>query len=329
MNNIISILIDNKDLGYRIDLLIKKKNSQLSRTQLQKLIKKGNVTFNNEIIPDSSFKIKNKGEIIIRIPKIQKLKIEAQNIKLDIISENKNLIVLNKPAGMVIHPGAGNHKNTLVNALLYHCRGTLSGIGGVERPGIIHRLDKMTSGIVVIAKNDITHQKISSQFKNRLIEKKYEAFVWNKLKKKAGKIKINIKRSSTNRKKMAVTTDNTGKIAVTEYELIKEYEISKNIFVSWITVKILTGRTHQIRVHMSEIGNNLVGDQVYKVKNLSLKGESFYKPGNVVYDLEKTGRQALHAKELSFFDPFTQKVLKYKACLPNDLKRLKIFLKNF
>lgn len=313
----------------RIDLVIKKNNSQFSRTQLQKLIKKGKVSFNDEIIIDSSFKLKTKGKIIIRIPKIEKLEIEAQNIKLNIIFENKNLIVINKSAGMVIHPGAGNSKNTLVNALLYHCKETLSGIGGVERPGIVHRLDKMTSGLVIVAKNDVTHQKISSQFKNRLIKKKYEAFVWNKLKKKSGKIKKNIKRSTINRKKMIVPSDNTGKIAVTEYKLIKEYEISRNIFVSWISVKILTGRTHQIRVHMSEIGNNLVGDQVYKIKNLHLKEESFYKPGNIIYDLEKIGRQALHANKLSFFDPDSQKVLKYKASFPNDLKLLKNFLKKF
>ena len=329
MGNFITILIDNKDLGNRIDLVIKEKNTQFSRTQLQKLIEKEKVFFNDEIVSDRSFKIKKEGKILIKIPEIKQLRIEAQDIKLDVIFENNDYIVINKPSGMVVHPGAGNQKNTLVNALLFHCRDSLSGIGGVERPGIIHRIDKMTSGIVVVAKNDMSHQNISMQFKNRSIQKHYEAFVWNKLKNRKGKIINNIKRSSSNRKKMSITNKNSGKKAITEYELIKEYKISENLIVSWVSVKILTGRTHQIRVHFSEMGNHLIGDSLYKKRKVNLTNNNFYKPSNIIYELERKGRQALHAKEISMYDPTDNIKKKYITKLPNDLFALKEFLNSF
>ena len=328
MDNFITILIDNKDLGNRIDLVIKEKNTQFSRTQLQKLIDKRKVFFNDEIVSHRSFKIKKEGKILIKIPEIKKLEVEAQNIKLDVIFENNDYIIVNKPSGMVVHPGAGNIRDTLVNALLFHCKDSLSGIGGIERPGIIHRLDKMTSGIVIAAKNDLSHQYISTQFKSRSVQKYYEAFVWNKLKQKKGKIINNIKRSPFNRKKMSITNENNGKKAITEYELIKEYKISENLVVSWVSVRILTGRTHQIRVHFSEMGNHLVGDALYKKKKINLINENFYKPSNIIYELEKKGRQALHAKEISIYDPADNVKKKYTTNLPSDLISLKEFLKS-
>lgn len=327
MNNIINILVDDKDLGVRIDILIKRKNNLFSRTQFQKLIEERKVKFNDKLVLDRSIKIKEKGRIVIELPKIRKSILEPQKIKLEILYENENYIVLNKPAGMVIHPAAGNFKNTLVNALLYHCKNSLSGIGGVERPGIIHRIDKMTSGIIVVAKNDFTHQNISNQFKLRIVKKKYEAFVWNKLKSENGKINQNICRSSTNRKKMTISKSPKGKCAVTEYKLLDEFKISSNLYISKLSIKILTGRTHQIRVHMESIGNNLVGDQIYK-KNNNLRKERFYCPGNILFDLEKIGRQALHAKELNFIDPITEKNMVFRAPMPKDLELLNNFLKN-
>ena len=315
-------------MGNRIDLVIKEKNTQFSRTQLQKLIDKRKVFFNDEIVSHRSFKIKKEGKIVIKIPEIKKLEVEAQNIKLDVIFENNDYIIVNKPSGMVVHPGAGNIRDTLVNALLFHCKDSLSGIGGIERPGIIHRLDKMTSGIVIAAKNDLSHQYISTQFKSRSVQKYYEAFVWNKLKQKKGKIINNIKRSPFNRKKMSITNENNGKKAITEYELIKEYKISENLVVSWVSVRILTGRTHQIRVHFSEMGNHLVGDALYKKKNINLTNKNFYKPSNIIYELEKKGRQALHAKEISIYDPADNVKKKYTTNLPSDLISLKEFLKS-
>ena len=316
-------------MGNRIDLVIKEKNTQFSRTQLQKLIDKRKVFFNDEIVSNRSFKIKKEGKILIKIPEIKKLEVEAQNIKLDVIFENNDYIIVNKPSGMVVHPGAGNIRDTLVNALLFHCKDSLSGIGGIERPGIIHRLDKMTSGIVIAAKNDLSHQYISTQFKSRSVQKYYEAFVWNKLKKKKGKIINNIKRSPFNRKKMSITNENNGKKAITEYELIKEYKISENLVVSWVSVRILTGRTHQIRVHFSEMGNHLIGDALYKKKKINLINKNFYKPSNIIYELEKKGRQALHAKEISIYDPADNVKKKYTTNLPSDLISLKEFLKSF
>ena len=315
-------------MGNRIDLVIKEKNTQFSRTQLQKLIDKRKVFFNDEIVSHRSFKIKKEGKILIKIPEIKKLEVEAQNIKLDVIFENNDYIIVNKPSGMVVHPGAGNIRDTLVNALLFHCKDSLSGIGGIERPGIIHRLDKMTSGIVIAAKNDLSHQYISTQFKSRSVQKYYEAFVWNKLKQKKGKIINNIKRSPFNRKKMSITNENNGKKAITEYELIKEYKISENLVVSWVSVRILTGRTHQIRVHFSEMGNHLVGDALYKKKKINLINENFYKPSNIIYELEKKGKQALHAKEISIYDPADKEKKKYTTNLPSDLISLKEFLKS-
>ena len=322
-NNIINIVIDDKDLDKRIDLVISKKVSEISRNRLQKILDQNLVFFNDKIVGSRSFKIKKKGKIKILIPPSKKIDLIAQKIKLKIVFEDKDLVVVDKPPGMVVHPGAGNKTNTLVNALLEHCKNDLSGIGGYERPGIVHRIDKMTSGLIIIAKNDDSHRNLSNQFKNREIKKIYEAFVWNKLPTPEGKINLNIIRSAYNRKKMIVTNNNKGRSAVTTYKLLNEYNVSKNLFISHVQLNIFTGRTHQIRVHMEHLKNCLVGDTTYKQKNLFKNKRELNKLEKSLIDIENSGRHALHAKMISFKHPVLNKKLDFSIPLAVDLEKLK------
>lgn len=322
-NNIINIVIDDKDLDKRIDLVISKKVSEISRNRLQKILDQNLVFFNDKIVGSRSFKIKKKGKIKILIPPSKKIDLIAQKIKLKIVFEDKDLVVVDKPPGMVVHPGAGNKTNTLVNALLEHCKNDLSGIGGYERPGIVHRIDKMTSGLIIIAKNDDSHRNLSNQFKNREIKKIYEAFVWNKLPTPEGKINLNIIRSAYNRKKMIVTNNNKGRSAVTTYKLLNEYNVSKNLFISHVQLNIFTGRTHQIRVHMEYLNNCLVGDSTYKQKSLFKNKKKLNELEKKLTDLENSERHALHAKMISFTHPILNKKFEFSTPLPFDLKKLK------
>ena len=242
-DNLIKILINDKDLGKRIDIVLSIKITSLSRSRLQRLLSEKKIKFNNKIVTEHSYKFKECGRVEINIPPILKLNIKSQKIKLNIVFEDDDLIVVNKPAGMVVHPGPGNKDNTRVNALLCYCKDSLSGIGGYERPGIVHRIDKMTSGLVIIAKNDFTHKALSDQFKNREIEKMYEAFVWNKIKIKSQKIIGKISRSKTNRKKMAID-ENNGKNAITIFTKLDEFIISDRLIINRVRCQILTGRTH-------------------------------------------------------------------------------------
>ncbi len=234
----------------------------------------------------------------------------AENMALDILYEDDDLLVVNKPAGLVVHPGAGNHEGTLVNALLAHCGDSLSGVGGVKRPGIVHRIDKDTSGILVVAKNDFTHVRLSEQFAEHTIERIYQAFVWGFVKNTTGVVTGNIGRSPTNRQKMAIVKLN-GKHAVTHYERLAVY----GKLVSHIQCMLETGRTHQIRVHMASLGHSLIGDTVYGVV-----------PKNAPEALKFFPRQALHAGFLGFIHPRTGKRLSFEAPLPDDMRRLKDLL---
>ena len=242
-------------------------------------------------------------------------------MNLDIIYEDKNLIVLNKESGLVVHPGAGNLENTLVNGLLYHCRGELSGIGGVLRPGIVHRIDKMTSGLLVVAKDDFTHNILSKQFKDRKIKRNYLCITLNSLPKCNGIIDENIKRSKINRKKMIVCKSNEGKKAITEYFLEKNYLINKDTKINLYKCKLKTGRTHQIRVHFSYLNSPILGDYTYK-KNIKIKNI----PENINLIINenfiKKKRQALHAESLGFFHPIQKKEMFFKSKLPKDFKLL-------
>ena len=231
---------------------------------------------------------------------------EPENIPLDILYEDDDLLVVNKPAGLVVHPGAGNPRGTLVNALLAHCRDSLSGIGGVKRPGIVHRIDKDTSGILVVAKNDFTHTRLSEQFAEHTIERIYQAFVWGYVQKTTGIVVGDIGRSPHNRQKMAIVPN--GKKAVTHYERIAVFGTG---LASHIQCILETGRTHQIRVHMSSIGHSLIGDPIYGSIPKAAPDFAKYFP-----------RQALHAGFLGFTHPRTGERLKFEAPLPADMQDL-------
>jgi 23S rRNA pseudouridine1911/1915/1917 synthase len=237
---------------------------------------------------------------------------KAEKIPLEIVYEDAELLVLNKPAGVVVHPGAGNWDHTLVNALLAHCKGSLSGIGGVERPGIVHRLDKDTSGLLVVAKNDRAHQALSAQFADRSLSRVYQALVWGVPAPAQGDIAGAIGRHPRARKKMAVL-NHGGKEALTHYKVEKAY----GGIASLVSCKLATGRTHQIRVHMEHKGHPVVGDPVYGSRRRAGKGEK-----TLVAQLEAFPRQALHAGEIAFFHPKTHKLMKFKAKTPKDMGAL-------
>jgi 23S rRNA pseudouridine1911/1915/1917 synthase len=276
----------------RLDSYISKSNLDLSRSMVQKLIKENRV-FVNEKNEKESYKIKVNDNITIQIEEPKSSKLEAQDIPLDIIYEDNDIIVINKPKGMVVHPGNGNPDNTLVNAVLAHCKGSLSGIGGEIRPGIVHRIDKDTSGLIIVAKNDKSHINLSEQIKNHEVTKIYTALVKGNISEDEATIDMPIGRDKKDRKKMSVTRD--GKEAVSHIKVIKRYGN-----YTLIRVKIDTGRTHQIRVHMAKIGHPVVGDEVYS----SGKNEFGVKG------------QMLHSTILKFKHPISGKEIMLEAPLP-------------
>ena len=325
--NYISISITSNDLDKRVDIFITQKLKNLSRNRLQQLITDGNLMVNDKLITQPSVKLKKLGKLILKIPEPKKCILIPQKLQLDIVYEDDNLIVLDKKAGTVVHPGSGNKENTLVNGLLSHCK-NLSGIGGVLRPGVVHRIDKMTSGLLVFAKDDFTHNSLSEQFKRKSIEREYDLFTWNILKKEHGIIETNIERSKQNRQKMAVAKSNSGKLAITKFWLINSFNISEKIKISHVKCKLYTGRTHQIRVHMSYIGNPLLGDKKYSRNNYHLQltdNIRFFITENFI----KPERQALHASKLGFYHPLKKKSLVFNSKFPVDLLKLSKYLSNF
>ena len=277
----------------------------------------GKLKFNEQIIKQPSFKLKNDGIIKLLIPDPVISAITPQNIKINIVYEDNYLIVINKDPGMVVHPGSGNRENTLVNALLSHCKNNLSGIGGVLRPGVVHRIDKMTSGLLVFAKDDQTHKSLSDQFKRKSTEREYDLLVWNLVPSKEGIINKNISRSKFNRKKMSVCDSSNGKNAITNYKLIKTFLINEDIKISYLKCQLQTGRTHQIRVHMSHIGNPLIGDKTYSRNSYYLRLPVQLK-SLIFENFIKIDRQALHARYLGFYHPVEKKKLFFESKLPND-----------
>ena len=250
------------------------------------------------------------------IPK-DEIKILPSKIKLNIVHEDKDILVVNKPAGMVVHPGAGNYNNTLVNALVYKYKKRLSNINGITRPGIIHRIDKETSGLLVVAKNNNAHSNLGQQFSDHTIKRTYHALCWGVLRPLNGKIETLIGRSRKNRQLMSVT-EVSGKKALTNYNTLKVFEIKDIPKISFIECKLETGRTHQIRVHMTYKGCSLLGDQQYGKKNLKFK-----KINKDFEDrLKILNRQALHAKSLGFVHPTTKKFMSFESNLPKDFKKI-------
>ena len=265
MEKKINLIVKEDDKGLRADIFINKIENQISRTRIKNLILEGKLKINNKILKNPSKRIKPGDILNLTIPEPKKNSLKPYKYKLNIIYEDKDLIVINKPAGIVMHPGAGNFDNTIVNALINYDENSLSNIGDELRPGIVHRIDKNTSGLVVIAKNNRTHEKLSIQFSNHSIMRVYQLLIWGKIRPSKGRIETLITRSSKNRQMMEVS-NTKGKNAITNYKTIEVFE-GKNIpTLSLLECKLETGRTHQIRVHMNYLGNSIVGDDKYKKK---------------------------------------------------------------
>lgn len=297
--NDIKLIVENMEEAIRLDLYISKELNDISRSYVQKLIEKGNVRVNNEIILSKKHKINENDSIEIVIPEPEKLKLEPQNIPIDIVYEDDDVLVVNKPQGMVVHPAPGHYTGTLVNALLYHSK-NLSSINGIIRPGIVHRIDKDTTGLLMIAKNNNSHNFLAAQLKEHSTNRIYNALVHGNIKTNSGTIDVPIGRHPVNRLKRAVVERNA-KRAVTHFKVIDRYSD-----YTLIELKLETGRTHQIRVHMSYLGYPLVGDPLYGIKKrkFNLKG------------------QMLHAKVLGFVHPTKLEYMEFNSELPDYFKAL-------
>lgn len=306
------VIVENEEKNQRIDAYLAKKYEDMSRVAVKRLIDEEKILVNNKKTK-ASYKVQENDEITIEEEKPKEIELKAQNIPLEILYEDNDIIVVNKPKGMVVHPANGNPDGTLVNAVMAICHDSLSGIGGEIRPGIVHRLDKDTSGVIVVAKNDKAHINLSEQIKNHKVEKTYLALVKGFVKENEATINMPIGRSTSNRKKMAVTK--SGKQAITHFKVIKRYKTHKQDY-ALLEVKIETGRTHQIRVHLSQIGYPIVGD-------------STYSNGKNEWGIEG---QCLHAKSLKFKHPITGKEMYIEAKLPQYyeelLRELEIYGRN-
>ena len=316
-NNSTKFLITNKDADSRLDVVLVKLLPDLSRSSLKKIITLKQVKVNNSIINSPSKKLKENDHIEINLVPKEETKILPASIKLNIVHEDKDILIVNKPAGMVVHPGAGNHNKTLVNALIYKYKKRLSNINGNNRPGIVHRIDKETSGLLVVAKNNNVHAILGKQFSDHTIKRKYHALCWGVLRPLSGRIETLIGRSRKNRQLMSVT-EVSGKKAITNYNTLKVFEIKDIPKISFIECELETGRTHQIRVHMAYKGCSLLGDQQYGKKNLKFKkiNDDFEKK------LKILNRQALHAKNLGFIHPTSKKFMNFDSKLPQDFKKI-------
>ena len=323
MKNIIKLIVDDSGNGQRIDSYIAYNYNELSRTRVKNLILKKSVKLNNSILENPSKKIFSGDEIVLNIPEPKKASLKPYKYKLDLVYEDDDLLVINKSSGISIHPGAGNYDKTIVNALIDYCKNNLSTIGDELRPGIVHRIDKDTSGLIVVAKNNFTHEHLSSQFKKHTIKRVYQTLIWGKLRPQNGKIETLIKRSSKNRQLMEVGVLK-GKKAITNYNTLEIFENNKTPTFSFVECILETGRTHQIRVHMSYKGNNILGDKKYKKKFKKLKkiDEELKK---VILNLN---RHFLHAKTLGFIHPKTSETLEFSSKLPYDLDKVLKMLRN-
>jgi len=300
-----TLTVEQSQPGVRLDTFLREQFPAASRGALQRLIEEGHILVNGKTTKATHHPRLGE-QIEVHWPEAKPAAAQPEKIPLDILFEDKSLLVVNKPAGLVVHPSAGHEEHTLVNALLHHCKGSLSGIGGVARPGIVHRLDKETSGCLVVAKNDETHLALSEQFAAREVQKIYQALVCGEPARATGEIHAAIARHPTHRKRMAVSDEDAGRAAHTSYKILERLHAA-----TLMQAQIHTGRTHQVRVHFQFIGHPLVGDETYGARqNVRLKELTNYAAPRVM----------LHAKELSFVHPGTKKTLKFEAPLPADFK---------
>ena len=322
MEKNINLIVGKEENNLRVDVFINKKEELISRTRIKNLILKQKLKLNNQIINNPSKKVLTGDKINLKIPEPKKTSLKPYNFKLDIVYEDKDLLVLDKPAGIIMHPGAGNYDETIVNALIYNKKDVLSNIGDELRPGIVHRIDKNTSGLVVIAKNNIVHENLSRQFSKHSIKRIYQLLIWGKLRPSSGRIDTYITRSSKNRQMMEVS-NSKGKRAITNYKTIELFENDQIPTFSLVECSLETGRTHQIRVHMKYMGNSIIGDDKYKKKYKKIK--------NINVNLEKQitnlNRQFLHANTLGFIHPKTNKEMIFTSILPHELQKIVTLLR--
>ena len=288
------IIIESEQQGVRIDLVLSTALAETSRSFIQKLFEKERISVNGKTCDSKKYKVKTGDRIEISIPEPEMLSVEAENIPLDIVYEDEDVLVVNKPKGMVVHPAVGNYNGTLVNAIMFHCGDRLSSINGVIRPGIVHRIDKDTSGLLMIAKNDAAHESLSKQLAEHSITRRYRALVYHNFKEDEGTVNAPIGRDPKNRLRQAVTDQNS-KHAVTHYRVLERFGA-----YTLIEAELETGRTHQIRVHMAYLKHPLVGDVVYGPKKHTIKADG----------------QMLHAKVLGFVHPRTGQYMEFDSELP-------------
>jgi 23S rRNA pseudouridine1911/1915/1917 synthase len=304
----IDIRLQRAHAGWRLDRALAAAVPTLSRERLKTLIRSGAVQASGHALRDPAAKVRGDESFRLAVPEPEPALNEPQNIPLTIVFEDEHLLVVEKPAGLVVHPAAGNFDGTLVNALLHHCAGKLSGIGGVARPGIVHRIDKDTSGLLVVAKTDVAHEGLARQFAAHSIDRRYLAIVTGVPKAGEGKVDAPLARSATNRKKISIVEGSRGKRAVTYWRRLNVLTDA-----ALVECRLETGRTHQVRVHMASIGHPLVGDPVY--------GRSGKTHGKLLKELG-FHRQALHAAELGFTHPVTKHRLSFSSAMPPDMQEL-------
>jgi len=307
-NQTIDVRLDAGHAGWRLDRALAAAVPTLSRERLKALIRSGAVEAGGTPVRDPAAKVRGEEALRVAIPEAAPAHNEPQAIPLTIVFEDEHLLVVDKPAGLVVHPAAGNFDGTLVNALLHHCAGQLSGIGGVARPGIVHRIDKNTSGLLVVAKTDVAHEGLAKQFAAHSIDRRYLAIVSGMPKAPSGTVDAALARSATNRKKIAIVEAGRGKRAVTHWKRLKPL-----CEAALVECRLETGRTHQVRVHMASIGHPLLGDPVY--------GRSGKTHGKLLKELQ-FHRQALHAAELGFTHPATKLRLSFTSPMPPDMQEL-------
>jgi len=317
------VRVGEGEAGDRLDRFLAGGDSGLSRARLKALIEAGEVSVEGRAVDDPAFKVRLGDLVRVGLPEPVEAAPRPQPIGLDIVFEDDHLVVIDKPAGLVVHPGAGNQDGTLVNALLAHCGASLSGIGGVRRPGIVHRLDKDTSGLMVVAKTDLAHAALSAQFadhgRSGPLERRYRALAWGAPGRRRGRIETLIDRSRRNRLKMAVTRTE-GREAVTRYEVLETYPAGgAEPVASLVDCRLETGRTHQIRVHLAHLGHPVIGDEVYG-PGFRTKASRL---GALSHAIETLGRQALHAAILGFEHPASGAFLRFESALPPDIAGLR------
>jgi len=319
MSEVLEFTIDDFDAGGRLDKTLAQIQDEYSRARIQSLIEQGAVTLNGKVFTKASWKLSEGDHLIVTVPEAVEAEPQPEDIPLDVVYEDEHLLVINKQVGLVVHPGAGNHSGTLVNALLYHCGDELSGIGGVMRPGIVHRLDKDTSGLMVVAKNDKAHKGLSAQLEDRSLSRVYKALVMGVPMPIKGHVDMPLGRDPRNRLKMAVNVKQA-KTAKTYYRVEHDF----GGVISLVECKLESGRTHQIRVHMGAIKHPLLGDPLYGAQKTAVQSalKKLDLEEGTQDEILAFDRQALHAGAISFIHPIAEKALNFEKNVPEDFSKL-------